>query len=508
MVHLSAFLVALVAVSTTTVHAAPGPLTKRIAQTISDSTKKWEAACDTAGGAQQCNSIAVTAFGTLLAAAGPCDQQDNADKMIDLAKQLNSDADMIKFAQIFAQQPRNTPTSQSVPYCQTAPKNAELNGLYQCQFAGANPKTFVGGTAVGGAGTVPLGMSAPLSPAGSCPAHPAGPIADGTQLADQVSSSGAGSSAGSSNSTSGSDSGNSTDSGASGSSDGSGDEDSGDDSQCGDAPATAPATATVTATVTVTVTAGGASATATAAPTSNSSSTASSANSSFLLQNGEDAQALNKKFSSLDANSTCTEGDQACIGTAFAQCVGGAFVQTQCSSTLVCAALPLVNKAGTTIACTTQADAASRIAATGATGGIAGDSSSAAFSSSPASSDAGSSSASASASAAGAGATFAATSGSGSGFLLQNGKDAQALNKQFQSLTADSSCTDGQNACIGDAFAQCVGGAFVQSQCGSGLTCAALPLVNSAGTSIACVTQAEAASRIAATGATGGVTGN
>lgn len=28
--------------------------------------------------------------------------------MIDLAKQLNNDADMIKFAQIFAQQPRNT----------------------------------------------------------------------------------------------------------------------------------------------------------------------------------------------------------------------------------------------------------------------------------------------------------------------------------------------------------------------------------------------------------------
>ena len=28
--------------------------------------------------------------------------------MIDLAKTLNNDADMIKFAQIFAQQPRNT----------------------------------------------------------------------------------------------------------------------------------------------------------------------------------------------------------------------------------------------------------------------------------------------------------------------------------------------------------------------------------------------------------------
>ena len=50
----------------------------------------------------------MTAFTTLLAAAGPCDQQDSADAMIDLAKTLNNDADMIKFTQIFVQQPRNT----------------------------------------------------------------------------------------------------------------------------------------------------------------------------------------------------------------------------------------------------------------------------------------------------------------------------------------------------------------------------------------------------------------
>ena len=50
----------------------------------------------------------MTAFTTLLAAAGPCDQQESADAMIDLAKTLNNDADMIKFTQIFVQQPRNT----------------------------------------------------------------------------------------------------------------------------------------------------------------------------------------------------------------------------------------------------------------------------------------------------------------------------------------------------------------------------------------------------------------
>ena len=61
-----------------------------------------------AGGQDKCNPIAVTAFATLLAAADPCAQQDSADAMIDLAKQLNNDPDMIRLAQIFAQQPRNT----------------------------------------------------------------------------------------------------------------------------------------------------------------------------------------------------------------------------------------------------------------------------------------------------------------------------------------------------------------------------------------------------------------
>jgi len=57
--------------------------------------------------------------------------------MIDLAKQLNNDPTMIRLTQIFVQQPRNSPDSLSVQYCQQAPKNAELNGLFQCQFQGA-----------------------------------------------------------------------------------------------------------------------------------------------------------------------------------------------------------------------------------------------------------------------------------------------------------------------------------------------------------------------------------
>ena len=63
---------------------------------------------DKAGGGLQCNPVAVAAFSTLLAAPGPCEQQDAADNMIDLAKTLKNDADMIKLAQLFAQQPRNS----------------------------------------------------------------------------------------------------------------------------------------------------------------------------------------------------------------------------------------------------------------------------------------------------------------------------------------------------------------------------------------------------------------
>ena len=45
---------------------------------------------------------------------------------------------------------------------------------------------------------------------------------------------------------------------------------------------------------------------------------------------------------------------------------------TQCAGGTQCFALPLVNKAGTSLACTTQPDAASRIQATGATGDVKG----------------------------------------------------------------------------------------------------------------------------------------
>ncbi|KAI0709640.1 hypothetical protein C8T65DRAFT_695640 [Cerioporus squamosus] len=87
-------------------------------------------------------------------------------------------------------------------------------------------------------------------------------------------------------------------------------------------------------------------------------------------------------------------------------------------------------------------------------------------------------------------------------FTLKNGQDAIAQNNKFKTLTPDSSCNAGDIACVNDKFAQCVGGKFVLQACGGGTICAALPLVNSAGTSVTCTTAADRDARIAATGAT------
>jgi hypothetical protein len=335
------FSIVALALALSTVSAAPVHLEKRIAQVISDSTTLWEQACLAAGGADKCNPLSITAFTTLLAAAGPCDQQNAADSMIDLAKSLNNNADMIKFTQIFVQQPRNSPNSVSVPYCQQAPKNSELNGLFQCQFKGDNPTTFVGNIQVGQPGTIPFGHSAILSPPGSCAASPSGPIADGTQLTDTTQNPGvAGGSGGSANANSPPPASASSPPAAAASA----------PPQCSPPPPAAN----------------------TASGSGSGASAGGSGGSNFALQNGKDAQKLNAQFATLSASSSCTEGQNACVNGGFAQCVGGKFAITQCAATTTCAALPLVNSPGTSITCTTPADATSRIAATGATGGITG----------------------------------------------------------------------------------------------------------------------------------------
>lgn len=162
-----------------------------------------------------------------------------------------------------------------MPYCQEAPKNAELKGLFQCQFAGANPKVFVGGIAVGQPGTIPFGLNAPLSPAGSCPANPKGPITDGSQLVDIAQNPGAGGA--------GSDNGN-----------------AGTPPPATPAPAPAPAPGKSTTSPVSTP------------PTAPTPATGAGG---FKLQNGKDAQTLNAKFATLSANSACQGNTLSCKHT-------------------------------------------------------------------------------------------------------------------------------------------------------------------------------------------------
>ncbi|KAF8523523.1 hypothetical protein BU17DRAFT_63807 [Hysterangium stoloniferum] len=284
--------------------ASAAPLhQKRIAQTIADSTAKWVAACQKAGGAEQCSTISQTAFTTLLAAGKNCDQQDAADQMVSLAKTLNNDPDMISLAQIFVQQPRNAPDSLQVPYCQTAPKNPELNGFFHCQFQGTVASGKFSGDQTG---NLPLGVSA-VNPPGSCPALNT-PVTDGQQLNSIVSNPGK--------------------------------------------PASAAAAAPKVGTRAV------------ASPDPSKP---------FLPDNGQQAQQLNAKFATAKAGDACQDGEQACADGAFAQCVAGKLVTSgPCAGGLTCVALPLVNKAGTSVTCDTEADAIARIAATGVSGGLTG----------------------------------------------------------------------------------------------------------------------------------------
>jgi len=185
-------------------------------------------------------------------------------------------------------------------------------------------------------------------------------------------------------------------------------------------------------------------------------------------------------------------------------------VDSGCPAGLECFALPLVNSEGTSITCTMQQDAEARISATGATGGVNGGGNNNVQSPETAPAPASiSAPAPTSADAPPKSAPQPPTSppADAKPFTLQNGQDAQALNAKFATLNANSPCQDGEQACVDGGFAQCVGGEFLVSGCSTPTECFALPLVNKAGTSIACSTEAEAEARIAATGATGGIQG-
>lgn len=191
-----------------------------------------------------------------------------------------------------------------MPYCQQAPKNPELNGLFQCQFQGADPKTFVGGIAVGQPGTIPFGKTAPLSPAGSCPANPGGPIAAGSQLVSITQNPGVGGAGGSSGSGNASKNAGSNSTGSAAAPPASA---GSQVAPVAAAPAPSASSGSCNAGSGSKHSSANSSSAAmgTGSPATNNAATAAGG-SGFKLQNGKDAQQLNAKFATLSAISSCT----------------------------------------------------------------------------------------------------------------------------------------------------------------------------------------------------------
>jgi hypothetical protein len=82
----------------------------------------------------------------------------------------------------------------------------------------------------------------------------------------------------------------------------------------------------------------------------------------FQRQNGLDAQRLDQAKSLVQDGDACSS-ETVCAGDKIGQCVNRKIVTTSCGSGLSCQVLPLVNKLGTSVACTTEEDKQRRLAA-------------------------------------------------------------------------------------------------------------------------------------------------
>lgn len=131
---------------------------------------KLSAACP----GEVCGTLAGAAITPLLAAQPECSQQDMADQIIDAAAQFDADtqANMIELAVEYRQAEKNTPpdfstqsqTLRNSVFCQTAPKNSQLNSLVQAQDPANDPNLFFD-PALGA--TVELGSQANTFPFGT-----------------------------------------------------------------------------------------------------------------------------------------------------------------------------------------------------------------------------------------------------------------------------------------------------------------------------------------------------
>ena len=133
------------------------PLLKRIAQNnLTEIAQSWQNLCIASGGPRDPNNdpcvqlAGIGGINALLAGADACAQQNNADAMIDFAKGpgINNKDALIANAISYRQNPRNAlnigGVVPSTPFCENAPRNSELNGVFNNQLVGVDPGLFGG----------------------------------------------------------------------------------------------------------------------------------------------------------------------------------------------------------------------------------------------------------------------------------------------------------------------------------------------------------------------------
>jgi hypothetical protein len=133
-----------------------GPLLlKRIAQTdLGQVAQSWQNLCVASGGPRDPNNdpcvvlAGINGINALLAGADACAQQNNADAMVDFAKLpgIKNKQALIDNAVAYRKHPRNALDNGGVVpstlFCETAPRNPELNGVVNGQLNGVDPGLF------------------------------------------------------------------------------------------------------------------------------------------------------------------------------------------------------------------------------------------------------------------------------------------------------------------------------------------------------------------------------
>jgi hypothetical protein len=239
----------------------------------------------------------------------------------------------------------------------------------------------------------------------------------------------------------------------------------------------------------------------------------------FRPKNADDAEKLTEDFKKLTPDSSCKDGEQACVEDQFAQCVNGKFALNSCGGgETKCVVLPLVNKPGTSITCSTEEDRLNRLAEArgenpkeqpkGNDNNIetpendndkdkgknkdegknkdddkkeqpGNDNADQPKQPEPPKSP-----------------DNAKDKGNTAEIRKKNADEAEKLQEDFKSFTPDQKCENNEIACVDNKLAQCVGEKFTLTDCGSGLQCSVLPLVLKEGTTVTCTTEADRQARL------------